>query len=118
MSEGWRIRACSDNEIENCNSISVQLQEFDEDVVITLQAKNPQAPQNIVRFDYTVGEFIPIKLGETMIDHLEIEVGGAFLGAKSFILIKKWISLAVNLPARRVSGGKEANTTGRRRKKR
>ena len=43
-------------------------------MVITLQAKNPQAPQNIVRFDYTVGEYIPIKLGETMIDHLEIEV--------------------------------------------
>ena len=56
----------------------MQLQEFDEDVVITLQAKNPQAPQNIVRFDYTVGEYIPIKLGETMIDHLEIEVGGVF----------------------------------------
>lgn len=65
-------------EFQNCISVSVQLQEFDEDVVITLQAKNPQAPQNIVRFDYTVGEFIPIKLGETMIDHLEIEVSDAF----------------------------------------
>ena len=68
----------NDSEFQNCISVSMQLQEFDEDVVITLQAKNPQAPQNIVRFDYTVGEYIPIKLGETMIDHLEIEVGGVF----------------------------------------
>ena len=46
---------------------------MDEDVVITLTAKNPQMPQNIVRFDYTVGEYMNIKLVETMIDHLEIE---------------------------------------------
>ena len=78
------------SEFQNCISVSMQLQEFDEDVVITLQAKNPQAPQNIVRFDYTVGEYIPIKLGETMIDHLEIEVGCVlcFLGANSLIMIK------------------------------
>jgi hypothetical protein len=42
-------------------------------VVITLQAKNPQAAQNIVRYDHTMGEYITIKLGETMIDHMEIE---------------------------------------------
>jgi hypothetical protein len=46
---------------------------LDEDVVITLTAKNPQAPQNIVRFDHTTGEFVTIKLAEAMIDHLEIE---------------------------------------------
>ncbi len=48
-------------------------QDLDEDVVITLTAKNPQAPRNIVRFDHTVGEYTSIKLNETMIDHLEIE---------------------------------------------
>lgn len=46
---------------------------MDEDVVITLTAKNPQAPKNIVRFDHTTGEYAEIKLTETMIDHLEIE---------------------------------------------
>merc|ERR1712223_857453 len=47
--------------------------DLDEDVVITLTAKNPQAPQNIIRFDHTTGEFVTIKLAESMIDHLEIE---------------------------------------------
>ena len=42
-------------------------------MVITLTAKNPQAPQNIIRFDHTTGEFCTIKLAEAMIDHLEIE---------------------------------------------
>ena len=42
-------------------------------MVITLTAKNSQAPQNIIRFDHTVGEFVTVKLAETMIDHLEIE---------------------------------------------
>ncbi len=46
---------------------------MDEDVVITLTAKNPQAPRNTVRFDYTTGEYVSVKLNETMIDHLEIE---------------------------------------------
>ena len=46
---------------------------MDEDVVISLTAKNPQAPQNIVRFDYTSGEYLSVKLNEVMIDHLEIE---------------------------------------------
>lgn len=49
------------------------MQEMDEDVVITLTAKNPQAPVNVVRFDHTTGEYLNIKLVETMIDHLEIE---------------------------------------------
>ena len=42
-------------------------------MVITLTAKNPQAPKNVVRFDYTQGEYLEIKLTETMIDHLELE---------------------------------------------
>ena len=46
---------------------------MDEDVVITLTAKNSQAPQNIIRFDHTTGEFATVKLAESMIDHLEIE---------------------------------------------
>ena len=41
--------------------------------MITLTAKNPQAPQNIIRFDHTTGEFVTVKLAEQMIDHLEIE---------------------------------------------
>ncbi len=49
------------------------LQDMDEDVVIALTAKNPQAPQNVVRFDYTTGEYLSVKLNETMIDHMEIE---------------------------------------------
>ena len=48
-------------------------QDLDEDVVITLTAKNSQAPQNIIRFDHTTGEFATVKLAESMIDHLEIE---------------------------------------------
>ena len=48
-------------------------QDLDEDVVITLTAKNPQAPQNIIRFDHTIGEYVTVKLAESMIDHLEIE---------------------------------------------
>ena len=48
-------------------------QDLDEDVVITLTAKNPQAPQNVVRFDHTTGEFVTIKLAESMIDHFEID---------------------------------------------
>ena len=55
------------------NIFQKYLQDLDEDVVITLTAKNSQAPQNIIRFDHTVGEFVTVKLAETMIDHLEIE---------------------------------------------
>ena len=47
--------------------------DLDEDVVITLDARNPQAPHNKIRFDYTTGTYITQKLVETMIDHLEIE---------------------------------------------
>ena len=46
---------------------------MDEDVVIALTTKNPQAPQNVVRFDHTTGEYISVKLNEVMIDHLDIE---------------------------------------------
>ena len=42
-------------------------------MIVTLVAKNPQAPQNIVRFDHTTGEYVNVKLSESMIDHLEIE---------------------------------------------
>jgi hypothetical protein len=48
-------------------------QDLDEDVVITLTAKNPQAAHSIVRFDYTSGEYVGVRRIETMIDHLEIE---------------------------------------------
>lgn len=41
--------------------------------MITLVARNPQAPKNKVRFDNNMGEFVHIKPGETMISHLEIE---------------------------------------------
>ena len=47
--------------------------DLDEDVVITLTAKNPQAPHNKIRFDHTTGTFITQKLVETMIDHLNME---------------------------------------------
>ena len=42
-------------------------------MVITLTAKNPQAPHSIVRFDYTNGEYVSVRRVETMIEHLEIE---------------------------------------------
>ena len=48
-------------------------QDLDEDVVITLVAKNPQAPKNKVRFDHTSGEFTNVKVVEAMFDQLEIE---------------------------------------------
>ncbi len=54
------------------------LQDLDEDVVITLTAKNPRAPRNVVRFDHTNGEYVAVKLGETMIDHLVRENGRCF----------------------------------------
>ena len=47
--------------------------DLDEDVVITLVAKDPQAPHNKIRFDHTTGTYITQKLVESMIDHLEIE---------------------------------------------
>ena len=51
----------------------VYLQEDDEDVVISLCSKDPQACKGVVRFDYTKGEYVPVKLTEWMIDHLEVE---------------------------------------------
>ena len=47
--------------------------EDDEDVVISLCSKDPQACKGLVRFDYTKGEYVPVKLTEWMIDHLEVE---------------------------------------------
>ena len=35
--------------------------------------KDPQAPKNLVRYNNVTREYISIKLGEKMIDHLEIE---------------------------------------------
>ena len=52
---------------------SYMKKDLDEDVVITLVAKNPQAPHNKIRYDHTTGTFITQKLAETMIDHLDIE---------------------------------------------
>ena len=48
------------------------IKEQDEDVVITLAAKNPQAPRNKIRYDHNVGGYVEIKLVERMIDHLDI----------------------------------------------
>nr|XP_040567096.1 dynein intermediate chain 1, axonemal-like isoform X1 [Lepeophtheirus salmonis] len=48
-------------------------EDLDEEVVISLNAKDPLAPTDLVRFDYTIGAFIQIKLVEKMIDHLDIE---------------------------------------------
>ena len=47
--------------------------ENNEEVVITLTAKNPQAPQNKIRYNITKNKFEKVRLVETMIDHLEIE---------------------------------------------
>ena len=52
---------------------SFSAQEDDEDVVISLCSKDPQACKGVVRFDYTKGEYVPVKLTEWMIDHLEVE---------------------------------------------
>ena len=42
-------------------------------MVISLTSKDPQACKGVVRFDYTKGEYVPVKLTEWMIDHLEVE---------------------------------------------
>ena len=41
--------------------------------MISLCSKDPQACKGVVRFDYTKGEYVPVKLTEWMIDHLEVE---------------------------------------------
>ena len=46
---------------------------LDEDVIISLSAKDPHAPENKIFFDGNTREFVSIKLVETMIDHLNIE---------------------------------------------
>ncbi len=62
------------NTIKNCLKIVINhfptVQDLDEDVVITLMAKNPQAQQGLARFDYTSGEYVSVKYVEMMIDHL------------------------------------------------
>ena len=47
--------------------------ELDEDIIITLISKDPQAPKNLVRFDGNKKEFVKIRLVACMIDHLDIE---------------------------------------------
>ena len=41
--------------------------------MITLKAKDPQAPKNKVVYDHATQEFVTITLTDTMIDHLDIE---------------------------------------------
>ena len=41
-------------------------------MVITLTAKNPQQPKNRVIFNDSTQTFVPLRLVETMIDHLNI----------------------------------------------
>ena len=41
---------------------NIKLQDDDEDVVISLCSKDPQACKGVVRFDYTKGEYVPLKL--------------------------------------------------------
>lgn len=48
-------------------------QEGDEEVVLKLSSRNPQVPVNVVRFDHSTGEYVQITLGESMIDHFEIQ---------------------------------------------
>ena len=50
-----------------------KVKHFEEDVIITLTAKNPQASKNLIRFHGIRKEFVTIKLVESMIDHLVIE---------------------------------------------
>ena len=50
-----------------------KVKQFEEDVIITLTAKNPQASKNLIRFHGIRKEFVTIKLVESMIDHLVIE---------------------------------------------
>ena len=53
--------------------IQDKAKEVDEDVIITLTARNPQAPKNLIKFHGIKKEFVTIKLVESMIDHLNIE---------------------------------------------
>ena len=41
-------------------------------MIITLRAKNPQMSNDMVRFSHVEGRFVPVKLKERMIDHLNI----------------------------------------------
>ena len=53
--------------------IQDKTKEFEEDVIITLTAKNPQALKDVIRFNGITKKFVTIKLVESMIDHLNIE---------------------------------------------
>ena len=44
----------------------------DEDVIITLRARNPQTPKDRVRFSHVECCFVELRHKETMIDHLNI----------------------------------------------
>ena len=57
----------------NGNLYYYNKKENEEEVVICLTAKNPQAPQNKIRYSHMRKDFVSIKLIERMIDHLEIE---------------------------------------------
>ena len=48
------------------------LKENDEDVIITLRARNPQTPRDKVRFSHLEGCFVSVRHKEAMIDHLNI----------------------------------------------
>ena len=50
-----------------------EAKKVEEDVIISLTSKNPQASKNLIRFDGIAREFVSIKLVESMIDHLNIE---------------------------------------------
>ena len=47
--------------------------EQDDEVIITLASKHPQAPKNRINFQHTTGKYVEIRLVEKMIDHLNIE---------------------------------------------
>ena len=42
-------------------------------MIITLVGKDPQVEKDRVVYDYSIREFVTIKLVERMIDHLDIE---------------------------------------------
>ena len=46
---------------------------MEEDIIITLLGTNPQKPKNRIRFNYSTGTYVTVKLVERMIDHLNIE---------------------------------------------
>ena len=55
------------------STLQERQKEIDEDVIITLSAKDPQAPKDLIRYNGITREFVTIKLVECMIDHLKIQ---------------------------------------------